>query len=345
MTNRNKNPIAPSLNDALRAEEGSALILVLVTLLTAALLTAAVVAQAKYQTFYLKSTISMQRSFYTLESAANRILWLLCAERTLHPDAIPGEVDYTETEYDRYLSDGVEHTIDCHGTKVSFVIHDAVSGFDFSNSKYKETIQKMLSASTEDDARTDAINVLLARLGDYNDSNDDINTDGMESGDYEQAGKAPLPRNAAMQMREELFYIEDFTQLVRPDQYGILSNVRLIPPENLANLSGTPSVFSADRTLLETYLPSLESSQIDEILEALETVKKEKTLLSDTVDELLYQSIRSKFRRNESGNYTVRIYAPSEDRRPSKRLDICFSGFDVTGPDNNLIRYLDYQFY
>ena len=99
----------------------SALVSVLCLIFTAGILTAAVLSLSKSGTFTVAAHVELQRSMLIAEGVANRVQWLLAADRNLNPDDKPGSVDYTTFEYDRFM--------------VFFLIHacgyDFVRGIDF----------------------------------------------------------------------------------------------------------------------------------------------------------------------------------------------------------------------
>ena len=296
----------------------AALISVLCLIFTAGILTAAALALSQSGTFSVSAHVELQRSMLVAEGVAARIQYLMAADRNLHPDDRPGEVDYTEYEYDRYLADGVEHTIDYYGEKVSFTVHDAVSGWNMNAANYESVLQRISSQDDAGDDVVDMVNQVSHRIGDYLDSDEDIREYGQEAADYESIMAKPLPRNAAMQFREELLYIEDFAKLFPPDGDGRLSSIRLIPAEGTGNLDGTPSLFSADRRTIEL-MCDLSEDELDSVMDALGKWRKDRELLSDTLDEEVLAKLRSGFSTTESGAYTVVIGAPSPspDQRPS----------------------------
>ena len=114
----------------MKRQSGSALGAAVIFILSATMLTMAVLAMSKYNTFTIRPHVELQKSFYINEGAANRIQWLIAADRGLHSTTNPGREDYSEYEYDRYIADGVIHTIDYYGTEIEFTITDARSGFD-----------------------------------------------------------------------------------------------------------------------------------------------------------------------------------------------------------------------
>ncbi|MBR2720302.1 MAG: general secretion pathway protein GspK, partial [Lentisphaeria bacterium] len=289
----------------------AALISVLCLIFTAGILTAATLAISQSGTFSIAAHVELQRSMLVAEGVANRIQFLLAADRDMNPDDKPGEVDYTTFEHDRYMADGVKHTIEYHGEEVSFTVHDTVKGWDMSRTNFQKVLDMIANQDDAGDDVVDLVNQVSHRLGDYLDTDDDIKEYGQEATDYEDQLKKPLPRNADMQFREELLYIEGFTELFPLDKNGRLSSIRLIPPENTSSLSGTPGLFAATREMIELEC-DLSEDELDTVMDALDRWKNEQELLSDTLDEELLAKIKSKFSTVESGAYTVEISSPSD---------------------------------
>lgn len=328
----------------MKKQSGSAMAASIVFILSATLLTMAVLSISKYNSFTIRPHVELQKSFYINEGAANRIQWLIAADRGLHPVSNPGNEDYSEYDYDRYLADGVIHTIDYYGTEVEFSITDARSGFDFSSRSANSTWNRIKRTWNTDTDLTDKVDILRDLLTDYTDTNDNISGDGKEVSDYEAEDKAPLPRNAALQYREELFYIDGFLELFPTDKHGRLTSIRLIPPDNMANLSGNPSIFTADRFLLKTYC-DLEDEEADAVLEAIKIFQTERINLEDQLGVELLPKIRRGLSWNESGYYTVDIRPKTGSGRIGKRLTFTFHGFDANGPSDDIVRYLQWISY
>jgi len=319
------------------------LISVLCLIFTAGILTAATLALSQRGTFSVAAHVELQRSMLISEGAATRIQYLLAADRNLNPDDKPGAVDYTTYEYDRIMADGVEHTMDYYGEEVSFTVTDAVSGWDMSPENYQKVLELISGRDDAGDDVIDLVNEVSHRLGDYLDSDDDIRDYGREANDYEDMDAKPLPRNENMQFREELLYIEGFSKLFPPDANGRLSSIRLIPPDNTSSLSGTESLFSADRQTLELKC-DLSEDELDTVTDALERWRTEKELLSDTLDEELLNKLNRAFSTVESGAYTVIISAPASKPRPFRKLVFSYSGFEVDGPADQMLRYMEWNF-
>jgi len=325
----------------------SALISVLCLIFTAGILTAAMLSLSKSGTFTVAAHVKMQRSMLISEGVSNRVQWLLAADRNLHPDDLPGTVDYSGYEYDRFMADAVIHTMDYYGERVQVQIFDAVKGFDMSSGSYASVINKIASQEDAGDDVIDLCTEVTQLIGDYLDSDDNIQERGMESSDYEDQMFAPLPRNEAMQFREELLYIKDFTKLFPLDHNGRLSLVRLMPPANTSSLSGTPSLYSADRKEVELLLPDLMDDEVDYIMEALDKWRQEKILLTDTLDEELLAKVKSVFSTSESGAYTVVVSAAPDDngvRKPFRKLVFTYAGFEVSGPKDQQLKYMEWNF-
>ena len=330
-----------------RKEQGSALIAALCLIFMAGMLTASVLALSRIATFDVRAHIELQRSAYINEGVANRIQFLLAADRNVNPSSTQlGELDYEEFEYDRYTADGIPHIIDYHGTEVQVVIQDAAAGFNLGSGSYRNTLRSIVSALELDDSEiSEKMETLTERITDYLDTNDDMSGDnGMEADDYEAENQAPLPRNGTLRYREELLFIPGLSEFFKPDKYGMLSSVRLIAPYGLTDISrnnSNPNFFTADRFMLKVQ-GRLEDEEVDEVIAARDEWLKEKTKLSEQLDGLLLNRLRSRFSFNESGYFTIRIESPEKSGRPSRRLIFTYPAFEITGPPNDMVRYYDW---
>ena len=308
------------------AESGSALVAALVLIFSASMLTMAVLAISQTATLDIRAHTQLQRSAYINEGVSNRIQWLLAADKHLFTGVAPGELDYTEYDHDRYMPDGVEHEMDYYGTTVAFRIYSANSGCFTSRLDIDTTV-------------TDAVEELTDKLQDYFDNNDELSISGMEVDDYDAEGMAPLPRNRTSGFwREELFYIKGLTDLFPADKYGRLSGLRLPNAP-----SGNPNFFTATPLMLQIYC-NLDEDQVSEVVAAREQWFKERIRIKDQIDPLLYTNLGG-LSWNDSGSYTVCIEAPKKEKRPSRRLVFTYRGFDPTGPEDNMVEFLEWMFF
>ena len=330
-----------------RNEQGSALIAALCLIFMAGMLTASVLALSRIATFDVRAHIELQRSAYINEGVANRIQFLLAADRNVNPSGTQlGELDYEEFEYDRYTADGIPHVIDYHGTEVQVVIQDAAAGFNLNSGSYRNTLRSIVSAlELEDSEISEKMETLTERITDYLDADDDMSGDnGMEANEYDAENLAPLPRSGTLRYREELLFIPGLSEFFKPDKYGMLSSVRLVTPYGLSDInrnSGNPNFFTADRFMLKVQ-GRLEDEEVDEVIAARDEWFKEKTKLSEQLDGLLLNRLRSRFSFRESGYFTIRIESPEKSGRPSRRLIFTYPAFGITGPLNDMVRYYDW---
>ena len=349
-----------------QSESGSALVAVLCLIFTAGLLATAALMLSKYNSYTISAHVELQKSFYINEGVANRVQYLIAADRSLYSTVELGRTDYSEYDHDRFFADGVVHHLNYYGTPVEFTITDARSGYDLSSSNYQNTLSTISNSELFDETLHDTIDNLVSALTDYMDSGDELSLNGFEAADYEDIGMSPLPRNAAPQFREEFAWVPGFLEMFPADKYGRLSSVRLVPPEGLSISTGSPSIFTADRLMLQTYC-NLEEEEADEVLAALDVYRRERILLEDQLDELLVSRLGG-LTWQESGTYTVTIgpqltqlpdsvATADEDagrnrvgqelppRRPSYRRTFTFPGFNITGPQDNTVQYLEWMFH
>lgn len=325
----------------------AALVSVLCLVFTAGLLAAAVLSLSKSGTFTVAAHVELQRSMLIAEGAAARVQWLLAADRNLHPDDKPGSVDYDTYDYDRFMADGVRHVLDYYGETIQVRVTDAVSGWDMGSNNYANVLKTVAAAEDAGEDVVDLCEEVTQLIGDYLDGDDNIQERGMERADYEDAMQKPLPRNAPMQFREELLYIRGLAGILPPDRDGRLSAVRLIPPEGTSDLSGTPSLYTATRREVELLLPDLTEEELLNVTEALEQWRGERILPSESLDEELLAKLSAKFSTVESGAYTVIISAPADadsGARPFRKLVFSYAGFEVSGPENQVLKYMEWNF-
>ena len=324
------------------AENGSALVAVLCLLLTGGIITTAVLSLSKIGTFTVYAHIERQKSMFVAEGVATRVQFLYAADLQLHTSEKLGETDYTEYDYDRFLCDGVKHVIDYYGQKVQFTITDTIGGEDVAQDS-TAALNKFINEDTDADVQ-ETVTKFSNLLADYIDSDDEAKDDSREATDYEDAGFKPLPRNGALQFREELTLIPEFLKLYPMDKDGRMSHIRLIPPKGSPETTGKPSLFTATAQMIQNYC-SIEEEKVPEVMDALKAWRNDRTLLSDTLDEELLNKLKSNLATSESGLLTVNIEAPEEDKRPFSRLVFSFPAFKIAGPENKLIEYLEWNFY
>ena len=324
------------------AENGSALVAVLCLLLTGGIITTAVLSLSKIGTFTVYAHIERQKSMFVAEGVATRVQFLYAADLQLHTSEKLGETDYTEYDYDRFLCDGVKHVIDYYGQKVQFTITDTIGGEDVAQDS-TAALNKFINEDTDADVQ-ETVTKFSNLLADYIDSDDEAKDDSWEATDYEDAGFKPLPRNGALQFREELTLIPEFLKLYPMDKDGRMSHIRLIPPKGSPETTGKPSLFTATAQMIQNYC-SIEEEKVPEVMDALKAWRNDRTLLSDTLDEELLNKLKSNLATSESGLLTVNIEAPEEDKRPFSRLVFSFPAFRIAGPENKLIEYLEWNFY
>ena len=325
-------------------ESGAALIAVLCLIFTAGILTATTLALSKAGSFNVTAHVKMQRSMLVAEGVANRVQWLIAADRQLYSSETVGETLYDDYDSDRFIADGIPHVIDYYGEEVQFTITDTWSGWDLSSDAYSASLNSATQNRDDDADWTDGATALKNQIADYIDSNSDTSgDDGMEEPNYDELDMRPLPRNAAMQFREELLYLPAFRELFTTDRNGRLSDIRLIPPENTVSVSGTPALITASDDMLKSYC-NLEDGEITEVRDAINAWRKEKTPLGDSLDTELLTKLNA-LARTESGCYTVTVEAAPSQKRPFRRLTFSFAAFPVSGPEDEILKYLEWMFH
>ena len=299
-----------------REEKGSALLAVLVLVFTGGIITALMMAVANSGTFEVAAHVEQQRSMLVAEGVAQRVQWLLNADRYLNSAESMGETDYEEYDYERMLPDSIPHVINYDGRQVKVVGEDARQGRRMDGNQYSRSLDLLKVGMDEDEDFNDLVTQLKTRIRDYVDSDDSAGEDGMEDSDYEALEMKPLPRNGALQFREELLWIPGFRELFPPDKDGLLSRVRLITPENTVTITGNPALLTATRQEIMNYCNVDDEDELDAIMDAIREWRTEKVPLSDgSLDPLILARLNS-LTRQRADIFTVKVSGAEGDPRP-----------------------------
>jgi hypothetical protein len=318
-------------------QSGVALIAVLCLIVTGGMLVAAISMISQLSTVSVTASVDLLRSRYVAEGCANRILFLIEADRDTYgvPDGLT-ETDYSEYEHDRFLPDGVEHEIDYYGTPVKFRILNGSSGLPM-QSNYANSLALFIPGESPPYALEEKVNNLTALIGDYIDTDDNISDDGQEKGGYDDRNMNNLPRNATPEFREELLWIPDITDILPLDEFGRWSLVQL-PGINSNNID----FYTAPYSLLRRYA-DLDENKTALVLNARERWRRERVTFADQLDAELLQTLRNNFSWAGTNYYTILVERAAEPGRASSRLAYTFQIGGVTGPDDGIIRYVEWM--
>ncbi|MST97538.1 general secretion pathway protein GspK [Victivallaceae bacterium BBE-744-WT-12] len=295
-----------------RRERGVALVTVMALIASVGVLVASAVAISQYSAAETDTFASLQRSALEAESAANRTLCLLLADRAKNADRRLGaETDGTA---ERFLADGTEHTVTAGERTVSVRIFDAVAGLDLAGRNPARQLTNPKLA--KDEPREE----LIARLEDYADSDDLAKPGGMESQHYRSAGVPVLPRNRPLQFREELLWLPGAGKLYLPSENGVLDAIRLIPPEKLRALTGRPNLYATPAAVIAERC-ALTAEESEQLRNALDLWRKKRLPLAESLPPGLAGKLEMNFSTRESGAYTIQADASSPEN-PGVRLRV-----------------------
>ncbi len=341
-----------------RGESGIALISVLLLIATGSLLALMVMSISKTTSFTVMPFIQLQRSYYVLEGMAQRIQFLISADRQLYGNPQQINVDnYSEYDTDRYLPDAVPHYMDYYGTPVIFTIKDAAGPVNLQGTNFQQALQQFRNFVDEENDFTDLLEDLNYIITDYIDTDDSpTDSNSWEADEYYEAGMSPLPRNGAITDRNEFAYIPGMTDLFPIDQDGRLSYIRLIPPADAGvTIDGNPDIFGVTDEWL-VLACDLEEDDLQDLHEAIaEFHSIERVPLSEnlTSDSTVMTKINNYVRWNSSGVYTV-IIRPAvtdeygeelEKKIPGRRLVFTYTPSPVAGATNGFVQFYEWMFF
>jgi hypothetical protein len=341
-----------------RGESGIALISVLLLIATGSLLALMVMSISKTTSFTVMPFIQLQRSYYVLEGMAQRIQFLISADRELYGNPQQLNVDnYSEYDTDRYLPDAVPHFMDYYGTPVVFTIKDAAGPVNMQGTDFQQALQQFRNFVDEENDFTDLLEDLNYIITDYIDTdNSPSDTNSWEEDEYYEAGMSPLPRNGAITDRNEFAYIPGLTELFPIDQDGRLSYIRLIPPAVAGvTIDGNPDIFSVTDDWL-VLACDLDENDLEDLHEAIaEFHSFDRVPLTEnlTSDSTVMTKINNYVRWNSSGVYTV-IIRPAvtdeygeelEKKFPGRRLVFTYTPTPTAGATNGYVPFYEWMFF
>ncbi len=341
-----------------RGESGIALISVLLLIATGSLLALMVMSISKTTSFTVMPFVQLQRSYYVLEGMAQRIQFLISADRQLYGNPQQLNIDnYSEYDTDRYLPDAVPHYMDYYGTPVVFTIKDAAGPVNLRGTEFQQALRQFQNFVDEENDFTDLLEDLNYIITDYIDTDNSPNdTASWEADEYYEAGMSPLPRNGAITDRNEFAYIPGMTELFPIDQDGRLSYIRLIPPaDSGATIEGNPDIFGVtdDWLVLACDLEEDELEDLHEAIAEFHSVDRVPLTENLTSDSTVMTKINNYVRWNSSGVYTV-IIRPAvtdeygeelEKKVPGRRLVFTYTPSPITGEASGFVPFYEWMFF
>lgn len=341
-----------------REESGIALISALLLIATGSLMAMMIMSISKNTAFTVMPFVQLQRSYYVLEGMAQRVQFLISADRELNGAPQQLNVDnYSEYDTDRYLPDAVPHYMDYYGTPMVFVIKDAAGPVNLQGTNFQQALQQFQNYVDEENDFTDLLEDLNYIITDYIDTDDSpTDTNSWEADEYDDAGMSPLPRNGAITDRNEFAYIPGLTELFPIDEDGRLSYIRLIPPATAGvTIDGNPDIFGVTDTWL-MYACDLDESDLEDLRLAIADFHSpDRIALSESLssDSTVMTKINNYVRWNASGVYTVIIRPAVTDENgeelknkiPGRRLVFTYTPTPVTGATNGFVQFYEWMFF
>ncbi len=247
------------------------------------------------------------------ESAADMGLWMHLTDRRLFSDRTLG-VDLSDREatsdFEPWMMDRREHLL--YEDTCQVFIGDALKSISVTNI---ETVKSGIDVDDTDSM--DVANEFIDIYNDYIDSNDLTNLYGKEAEDYANDGYPTLPRNDAMQFRAEIYWLDNW-------QNVITGEITIIPPKGITINTGSSSAaggssgrtssggssssnnkipfFTASEQDFINQITDLSDADLQAILDARDAWTFDAVPLEESLDADLLYNVKSKFSFNES-NY------------------------------------------
>lgn len=300
-------------------DEGSALIAVLMIVAVLTVMVTHLTASSEIagrESHALATRTSLK---YDAESAAERAFWLFLADRrqfrsralsVLQPE------DLLEDE--RWRADGSSRDIKGRNSTVQVTLLDANRGLDVSGPRPEAQLRAFLLRDTTDFEQVETVTRFVNVLQDYVDRSAMGRLHGKSQDDYAAEGYPDMPRNAPLEMREEVIWIEGIDKIMamlgrNVTAADFMDMVRIIPPRGRSFPDNErPSFFSSSPLLIQR-LAGLTDEELDSIWQAQREWRNGRGNLFTYLDPGLTNRLRQHFSFTESSVVTVVATASSED--------------------------------
>ena len=287
-------------------QRGMALMLVLGVLATVLLMVAHLMTVAEVIAKEAKVAALRSEMRYQAEAAADTGFWMLLTDRRLFANRKLGqslEAREAVSDFEPWMVDRRAHAFDNDSCYV--YLQAAEQAFIVTK---PDTLKD--NVDPDDQEKLDEISEFIDVLNDYTDRDDLKKLYGKEVDDYAADGFPTLPRNNAMQFREELYWLPNW-------QNCVVGEVTVIPPRNINYVMGKnkPSFFSASEDYVKQVL-DLGDNEWGAIEQAREEWANNGTPLEDSLDAALYQTILGAFDFNEADLAAISAvsHAPGDPR-------------------------------
>lgn len=338
-------------------EKGSALLIVLGTMLVLSLLTASVVLLSQASRQRAASVIKGDQTLYQLESAIRRALWYLAADLEINQDrSMPDNDDEDVFGMERFVANGRPHWIETDDKRKTLVrIYDFYGGMQLSEKdpgkleRFRKSNAALFAAAGdrlkvgENRELKERWEAMLDQLEDYRDTDRGRRISGREREEYWDLKIPALPRDGELEAREELAYIESLHFFFPPDVYGRnLYFDLIIPGVPAAEPDRLPQIFSvSDAFLLDTL--ELDESREKDLLKLMTKMRNSHDTFEDVFsgEEELLQLLKDNFAFDESGYYLITAEDP--EGAPGRLLQVVVHF--PPGGNNSAVGQFDYCFW
>ena len=161
----------------------------------------------------------------------------------------------------------------------------------------------------DDTERTEEVENFLDLLRDYVDSDSVRMLNGKDTEDYEAEGLLAMPRNEAMQFREELYWLDGWENSVRGE-------LTIVPPngKSFSSNATKPSFFSASEQEIREILHEESEDFILQVLQAQQAWTQDHQPIEDSLDVDALTTVKQKFNFRETNVAEYIAIATSPDR-------------------------------
>lgn len=327
-------------------EKGAALIVVLSFLVLVGMIGSTIVTISQKSSRKIKVETDRVISAYLAEGAVSRLQWLMMdgIQKNTNRNTASRFDNSSMSKVSKYIAVGRPISIHYYDAMVTARIFDMASGFNVSGSIGYQPIQSLIQAYSMFPSVVANLKIFLNRFSDY------IipglagkSANGMSKGDYTALGLYPLPRNDQLQYRDEVLWIPGSGNLLIPDEFGRLSELNIVPPQNMYFYINKINFFSANKTMIMSQC-NFNEDEANAIVQGRDNWLKSDSNFSiyKFIDTNYMMTLTQRFSFQDSGFYTIVITASQGEGFYERMLIVSAKIGPVSG---NTIEYYEYLVY
>ncbi len=303
---------------------GMALVSALLLLAMASVVTLAAVQLTQLTSLEMTTAADRTKERLMTEGALNMLYFCLYQDISGHPARVIDTEAFENTFADpRWQADSVQRNITVNDTEYTAHIIDAGGYYSIDADPFFENFDNTWSGwytrEAWDFTERQKLKDLATVLMDYCDGNDISSLTGAEKDHYKKNNMPAMPRNAPVQLTEELSYIPGAADFFAPGTNADIRYIQPPAPRDMPANAFVPNLYSTPVRWLAS-LAGLSEEDEELLLEARDLWTKEQKPYAEHLLPETFETLQKIVSPQESGLYLLKINNQLMDAEATVRI-------------------------